>query len=122
MIQFLATFGLIHTEGPSHLRRDTATLPSPRAAVNDAVDWRLDTNEPSRRVGTVEKLARAAAVGAVTKAWLRTSAERARRNVHRKYRIVTVETSKLLSGSLLSRCVNQRQTVDSWAARGQNVS
>ncbi len=48
----------------SHLCRDGATLLA-RAIVNDAVDGRVETNEPSRREA-VDRLARAA--GATTKA------------------------------------------------------
>lgn len=51
----------------AHLGLDTATFPPPCATVNDAVDGRLQTNDPSRREGMVDRPARA---GAMTKAWL----------------------------------------------------
>lgn len=54
------------------------------AAVNGAVDVRLDTNEPSRRDGAA--VGKPARCGAITKAWLAPNrAERAKTRVHTKY-------------------------------------
>lgn len=51
------------------------------AIVNDAVDGRLETNEPSRRDGTA--VDRPARWGAVTRAWLApNSAEMAKRKAY----------------------------------------